>query len=145
VTYGATAGNSVTRDLTKLSAFGQEGSEEFVAALKQSRAALATLTTQMARNPQRLGSAVGPELWLGMKRKDETTTINLNTAEKTSLVNLLDFEPLDADLLLADRDAKGPFLDVADFAKRRNLSPLLRKRFEEAAKLAISLGGYQRP
>jgi hypothetical protein len=105
LTYGATANNTVIRDMTKLSALGQEGrGEEFASALKQSRTALAALTEQMTRNPQRLGAALGPELWLAFKRKgDEVVTINLNTAEKTTLTSVLAIEPMDADLLLASR------------------------------------------
>lgn len=144
LTYGATASTAVTRDLTKLSALGQEGHEEYVAALKQSRAALATLTTQITRNPSRLGAAVGPELWLAIKKGDATQTLNLNTTERSGLIELLNMNPLDADLLLSDRNAKGPFADIADFATRRKVSPLIRKRFEEAHKLALSLGGFQR-
>jgi len=145
LTYGATASSAVMRDMTKLSALGQEGhTEEFSALLKQSRAALAELTAQMVRNPQRLGAAVGPELWLAVKQTDGVVTINLNTAEKTSLMSVLGFESGEADLLLANRAARGPYADVADFAARRNAPPLLRKRFADAHELALSTGGYQR-
>ncbi|MBC7982921.1 MAG: hypothetical protein H7Y02_03610 [Candidatus Obscuribacterales bacterium] len=145
LTYGATASNVVLRDMTKLSTLGQEGrAEEFANMLKQSRVALAALTTQVTRNPQRLGAALGPELWLAVNQKGGAVTINLNTAEKTSLINVLGFESSEADLLIADRSARGPFIDVADFAKRRDASPLIRKRLMDAHKLANTLGGYQR-
>ncbi len=146
LTYGATASDAVIRDMAKLSALGQEGrAEEFAVALKQSRTALAALTTQVMRNPQRLGAAVGPELWLAFKQKEgEAITINLNTAEKTSLTNVLGLESGDADLLLASRTARGAFVDVADFVARRNASLLLRKRWTEAHELANTIGGYQR-
>jgi hypothetical protein len=146
LTYGATASNGVLRDMTKLAALGQEGrAQEFAAAMKQSRAALASLSEQVTRNPQRLGAAVGPELWLAFKQKDDAiVTLNLNTAEKTSLVNVLALEPIDADLLLASRAAKGVFADIADFAARRNAPPLLRKRLTEAQALAKNVGAIQR-
>jgi DNA uptake protein ComE-like DNA-binding protein len=146
LTYGATASNDVIRNMTKLSALGQEGrAEEFTAALKQSRTALATLTTQVMRNPQRLGAAVGSELWLAVKQPDSSVvTINLNTAEKTSLMSVLAFESGEADLLLANRSARGAFASVADFSTRRNAPPFLRKRLQNAHDLAASLEGYQR-
>jgi DNA uptake protein ComE-like DNA-binding protein len=146
LTYGATASNDVIRNMTKLSALGQEGrAEEFTAALKQTRDALATLSTQVTRNPQRLGAAVGSELWLGVKQPDGSVlTINLNTAEKTSLMSVLSFESGEADLLLANRSARGAFASVADFSTRRNAPPFLRKRLQTAHDLAVSLEGYQR-
>jgi DNA uptake protein ComE-like DNA-binding protein len=146
LTYGATASDAVIRGMTKLSALGQEGTaEEFAVALKQSRTALAALTAQVMRNPQRLGTAVGPELWLAVKAKDgDVATLNLNTAEKTSLTNVLRLDSGDADLLLASRSARGPFADVADFAARRNISPLWRKRLTDAHALAETVGSYQR-
>jgi DNA uptake protein ComE-like DNA-binding protein len=146
LTYGATASNDVMRNMTKLSALGQEGrAEEFTAALKQSRAALASLTSQVIRNPQRLGAAVGPELWLAVKQPDRSVlTINLNTAEKTSLMSVLAFESGEADLLLANRSARGAFASVADFSARRNAPPFLRKRLQNAQDLAAGLEGYQR-
>jgi DNA uptake protein ComE-like DNA-binding protein len=146
LTYGATASNDVIRSMTKLSALGQEGrAEEFTAALKQSRTVLATLTTQVMRNPQRLGAAVGSELWLAVKQSDGSVmTINLNTAEKTSLMNVLAFESGEADLLLANRSVQGAFASVADFSTRRNAPPFLRKRLQNAHDLAASLEGYRR-
>jgi DNA uptake protein ComE-like DNA-binding protein len=146
LTYGATASNEVIRNMTKLSSLGQEGrAAEFAVALKHSRAALATLTAQVTRNPQRLGAAVGAELWMAVKRSDgSVVTINLNTAEKTSLVSVLGFESGDADLLLANRAARGPFSNVDDFATRRNAPPLLRRRLQSAHDLAATLAGYQR-
>jgi DNA uptake protein ComE-like DNA-binding protein len=146
LTYGATASNDVIRNMTKLSALGQEGrAEEFTAVLKQSRAALATLSTQLMRNPQRLGAAVGSELWLAVKQPDSSiVTINLNTAEKTSLMSVLAFEAGEAELLLANRSARGAFASVADFSTRRNAPPFLRKRLQAAHDLAVSLEGYQR-
>jgi len=138
--------NDVIRNMTKLSALGQEGrAEEFAAALKQSRAALASLTAQVMRNPQQLGAAVGPELWLAVKQAGgSVATINLNTAEKTSLMSVLAFESGEADLLLANRSARGAFASVADFSTRRNAPPFLRKRLQSAHELATTLKGYQR-
>jgi len=145
LTYGATASNSVIRDLTNLSALGQEGrAEEFAAALKQSRYSLAALNAQITRNPQRLGAALGPELWLAFKEKNGEVTVNLNTAERTTLTTVVGFAPLDADLLLADRSARGPFLSVEDFAARRKAPPLWRKRLIEAHELAVRIGAYER-
>jgi DNA uptake protein ComE-like DNA-binding protein len=146
LTYGATASNSVLRDMTKLSALGQEGrSEEYQAALKQSRAALASLTEQITRNPQRLGAAVGPELWLAFKQEDaDAMTLNLNTAEKTSLANVLGLDSTDVDLLLSDRAARGAFANVDDFATRRKAPPLLRSRLKAANDLATKLGSMRR-
>lgn len=146
LTYGATASGDVIRDLTKLSVLGQEGRmEEFSAALKQSRAALASLTTQVTRSPQRLGAAMGPELWLAFKKGEgQVVTINLNTAERTSLIDVLGLVASDADLLLANRAAQGMFKSIDDFAVRREASELLRRRLEEASRLAAEIGGYAR-
>jgi DNA uptake protein ComE-like DNA-binding protein len=146
LTYGATASPTVIRDMTKLAALGQEGrAEEFSAALKQSRTALAKLTEQITRNPQRIGAAVGAELWLAVKQSNGAdVTINLNTAEKTSLMNVWGFESTEADLLLADRSARGAFASVDDFCTRRKAPPLLRKRLTDAHELAIKLGGFER-
>jgi DNA uptake protein ComE-like DNA-binding protein len=146
LTYGATASDTVIRDMTKLSALGQEGrAEEFTAALKKSRASLAALTTQVTRNPQRLGAAIGPELWLAFKQANgEVLTVNLNTAEKTSLMHIVGFESTEADLLLANRNTHGAFANVADFSTRRDASPVVRKRLTDAHALAISMGAYQR-
>jgi len=146
LTYGATASTSVLKEMTSLSALGQEGrTEEFSAALKKSRAALSELTAQVVRSPQRLNSAVGPELWIAIKKDDGTdVTINLNTAEKTTLMNALGFEPLDADLLLSDRWSRGPFKDVDDFVTRRKASTTLRQRLIAGQALAATIGGYQR-
>jgi DNA uptake protein ComE-like DNA-binding protein len=146
LTYGATASNEVIRNMTKLSSLGQEGRmDEFAVALKQSRASLAAVTAQVTRNPQRLGAAVGAELWLAVKQSDgSVATINLNTAERTSLMSVLGFESGDADLLLANRTARGPFSTVDDFATRRNAPPLLRRRLKSAHDMAATLEGYQR-
>jgi DNA uptake protein ComE-like DNA-binding protein len=146
LTYGATASTSLLRDMTKLSALGQEGrTQEFQVALKQARAALASLTSQIVRNPQRLAAALGPEVWLAFKQKDGEVTVNLNTAEKTTLLNAVGLASLDADLLLADRAARGPFVSVDDFVARRKVPPLWRKRLLEAHELATRLGGFERP
>jgi DNA uptake protein ComE-like DNA-binding protein len=144
LTYGATAGNLVLRDLTKLSVLGQEGREEFAAALKQARAALAELTAQVARSPARLGAALGPELWLASKQGEAEVTLNLNTAEKANILAVLGMESGDADLLLANRATQGPFADVADVAKRRSLPPLWRQRLQAARDLAVVSGEFQR-
>jgi hypothetical protein len=97
------------------------------------------------RNSQRLGAAVGSELWLAVKQPDSSiVTINLNTAEKTSLMSVLAFEAGEAELLLANRSARGAFASVADFSTRRNAPPFLRKRLQAAHDLAVSLEGYQR-
>jgi DNA uptake protein ComE-like DNA-binding protein len=145
LTYGATASDTVIRDMTMLSALGLEGrEEEFSAALKKSRSALTTLTTQVMRSPQRLGAAVGPELWLAFKQADEISTVNLNTAEKTSLMNVVGFESTEADLLLANRNTHGAFANVADFSTRRDASSVIHKRLTDAHALAIGTGGYQR-
>lgn len=146
LTYGATASNEVIRNMTNLSSLGQEGRmDEFAVALKQSRASLAAVTAQVTRNPQRLGAAVGAELWLAVKQSDgSVATINLNTAERTSLMSVLGFESGDADLLLANRTARGPFSTVDDFATRRNAPPLLRRRLKSAHDMAATLEGYQR-
>ena len=146
LTYGATASDAVLRDLTKLSVLGQEGApQEFAAALKQSRAALATLTTQVTRSPQRLSAALGPELWLAFKQdEDDVMTINLNTAEKASLMEALGIESDEANLLLTNRTAQGMFQSIDDFAVRREASELLRRRLEEASRLAAEIGGFTR-
>lgn len=146
LTYGATINDSVVREMTALSALGQEGrTEEFSNALKESRAALATLATQAIANPQRLSSGLGPELWVAFKRRDGgVLTVNLNTAEKINLALITGLESLDVDLVLADRQARGPYTSVDNFATRRNLSAHQRKRIDDANKLALSLDGYQR-
>ncbi len=146
LTYGATASTSVIRGMTNLSALGQEGKrDEYVAALKRSRATLATLTANVVRDPKRLSAALGSELWLGVKRKDgDVETINLNTAEQTGLTDVLGFETGAVNLLLADRATGGPFKDVADFATRRGLSADVANRLAAAQALAHLVGDYDR-
>lgn len=145
LTYGVTASSTVVRDFGNLSSLGQEGrGEEFSAALKQSRTALATLTQQITANPQRLGAALGPELWLAFKKNDKVVTLNLNTAERMALTETAGLDSTDVDLLLADRISRGPFASVDDFATRRKAPPLLRKQFDEARALAQAVGGFAR-
>ena len=146
LTYGATAGTAVIDGMTELAALGQEAHDkEFAAALERQRANLARLAKRVTADPRRLDDAVGPELWIAIKSGDDTTTINLNTAEKTTLMDVLGFQPLETDLLLADRRANGPFKSVDDFAMRRRASSALREKLSTGHALALELGRYRRP
>jgi DNA uptake protein ComE-like DNA-binding protein len=122
-TYGATADGALTVQFESLAADGRAGDiEKFSSGLKSARAALEHLQQTVAQSPSAARSALGPDIWL-FRERPSAIAINLNTAERESLLVLPGVDAAAADRALESRRSKGPFKDVTDFAKRSALGP----------------------
>ena len=82
----------------------------------------------MAKDPKRLRSMLGPDLWLlgrtpvklpGMASQE--VAVNLNTAEFEQLRTLPGIDAETAERALRSRREQGAFVDIADFARRGGL------------------------
>src|SRR5262249_21340222 len=60
-------------------------------------AELDRLVERAEKDPARLDDGLGPELWLQVERPSGVELVNLNTAEKEALVDVLEFEPVFAE------------------------------------------------
>ena len=145
LTYGATVGSTVLHETTRLAALGLERhDDEFSVTVRRMDSALNALKRRVVANPKLLDDAIGSELWIAVLRGNDVATLNLNTAEQNTLMTILNIEPLDAELLLADRWAHGPYKNVDDFIARRRASTTLRKLVEDGHALALKTDGYRR-
>ena len=128
-TYGATADATLPRDTEAMAERGRIGDMGgFVAGLKQARARMAQLQAAVAKDPKRLRSMLGPDLWLpgrtpvklpGMASQE--VAVNLNTAEVEQLRTLPGIDAEVAERALHSRREQGAFVDIADFARRGGL------------------------
>lgn len=128
-TYGASADAAIARQVEALATVGGSGDiEAFVPALKASRESLAKLRDAALQSPNLLRAALGPELWLAAggdergtaKAKDaeDSSFVNLNTAELEHLLLLPGLDEAQAQRALQSRREQGPFRDLADFVAR---------------------------
>ena len=89
---------------------------------------MAQLRESALKNPDSLGAALGPNIWLlsdapmGGPDKHAKTAINLNTAERDELLKLPGIDEAVCDPAARSRRSAGPFLDLNDFAARAKLS-----------------------
>jgi DNA uptake protein ComE-like DNA-binding protein len=118
--------------------------QAFVAELTATRKAMAQLRESVLKNPDTLGAALGPNIWLlsdtpmGGPDRQAKTAINLNTAERDELLKLPGIDNASATRLLDSRRSAGPFLDLNDFAARAKLSA------ETTNRLAAMVGAMEK-
>jgi len=138
ITYGATVERNLPRQTEALALSGREGAEQFIEQLAAIRKSLAALTREVERNPERLTAALGPEIWVAADPSGPP--VNLNTAERDTLVLLLKLDPTTAERALQSRRSQSPFASIEDFAARAGLSGARVMQFTAAAR-AISEAG----
>jgi DNA uptake protein ComE-like DNA-binding protein len=158
MTYGATVDAHLARASGELALLGRAGdAEAFAARLAPARKALTECVEAVARDPNRLGAALGPELWTsapqasasasqqGPTAADPTpAAVNLNTAERSSLILWLKLDAGIADLALASRAAEGPFKDLADFVQRAGLTAEREAQLRAGAAAILAAGPLAR-
>ena len=131
--------------------------EAFAARLAPARKALTECVEAVARDPNRLGNALGPELWTaaleaGAPASQQGPTpadpapaaVNLNTAERSLLILWLKLDASTADGALASRAAEGPFKDLADFARRAGLTAQREAQLRAGAAAILAAGPLAR-
>lgn len=152
-TYGASADAGIAHQVEALAAVGNSGDiEAFVPALKASRESLAKLRESALQSPAVLRAALGPELWLAAggdqrgkaPRKDaeDSSFVNLNTAELEHLLLLPGLDEAQARQALQSRRDEGPFRDLADFVARSGVKDA--GALEAAQRSARKLGAHSR-
>ena len=158
MTYGATVDAQLARASGELALLGRAGdAEAFAAALAPARKALTACEEAVARDPNRLGNALGPELWTAApdagapaSQQDPTpvdpapAAVNLNSAERSLLILWLKLDASTADRALASRAAEGPFKDLADFARRAGLTAEREAQLRAGAAAILAAGPLAR-
>lgn len=150
-TYGATTDASLTPRVESAAARGRAGDmQAFVTELTATRKAMAQLRESALKNPDSLGAALGPNIWLlsdtpmGGPDEQAKTAINLNTAERDELLKLPGIDDASATRLLESRRSAGPFLDVNDFAARAKLSAETTGKLAAMMRAMEQAGVYSR-
>jgi DNA uptake protein ComE-like DNA-binding protein len=150
MTYGATVDAHVARAPGELELLGRAGdAEAFAARLAPARKALTECVEAVARDPSRLSAALGPELWTSAPEASASAdpapaAVNLNTAERGSLILWLKLDAGTADRALASRAAEGPFKDLADFARRAGLTAQREAQLRAGAAAILAAGPLAR-
>ena len=103
----------------------------------------------VARDLNRLSAALGPELWTSAPEASASAdpapaAVNLNTAERSSLILWLKLDAGTADRALASRAAEGPFKDLADFARRAGLTAEREAQLRAGAAAILAAGPLAR-
>jgi DNA uptake protein ComE-like DNA-binding protein len=149
MTYGATADAHLARASGELALLGRAGdAEAFAARLAPARKALTECVEAVARDPNRLSAALGPELWTSAPEASAAdpapAAVNVNTAERGSLILWLKLDAGSADRALASRAAQGPFKDLADFARRAGLTAEREAQLRAGAAAILAAGPLAR-
>jgi DNA uptake protein ComE-like DNA-binding protein len=143
-TYGATADASLTPQVEALAEHGRAGDmNQFTSDLKAARATLAKLHQRVAHSPDIMRAALGPDIWL-FKSQPKALAINLNTAERETLMELPGVDAAVADRALHSRQTKGLFEDLADFARRGGLSATAITQLTDMQSAMTKAGTYAR-
>jgi DNA uptake protein ComE-like DNA-binding protein len=158
LTYGATVDAHLARTSGELALLGRAGdAEAFAAKLAPARKALTECVEAVARDPNRLSAALGPELWTAVAEASASASqpgptaadpapaaVNLDTAERSSLILWLKLDAGTADGALASRAAEGPFKDLADFARRAGLTAEREAQLRAGAAAILAAGPLAR-
>lgn len=155
MTYGATVSTDMARAAAELALLGRQGeAEKFAARLAPARKALQGCVEQVARDPQRLEAALGPELWAAAAEAlapaasasadPAPATVNLNTAERGALMLWLGLDAATAGRALSARSADGAFKDLADFARRAGLTAEREAQLRAGAARILAAGPFAR-
>ena len=149
MTYGATVDAHLARASGELALLGRAGdAEAFAARLAPARKALTACVEAVARDPNRLSAALGPELWTAAAEASAAdpapAAVNLNSAERSSLILWLKLDASTADRALASRAAEGPFKDLADFARRAGLTAEREAQLRAGAAAILAAGPLAR-
>ena len=150
VQHGATVDAHVARASGELALLGRAGdAEAFAARLAPARKALTECVEAVARDLNRLSAALGPELWTSAPEASASAdpapaAVNLNTAERSSLILWLKLDAGTADRALASRAAEGPFKDLADFARRAGLTAEREAQLRAGAAAILAAGPLAR-
>jgi DNA uptake protein ComE-like DNA-binding protein len=157
LTYGATVDERMARLAAELALFGRQGdAEKFVARLAPARKALLDCTEAVLRDPSKLGAALGPELWAAatdalvplpatpLSADPLPAAVNLNTAERSSLMLWLRLDAASAERALASRRDDGPFSDLGDFARRAGITAEREALLRAGAARVAAAGPFAR-
>ncbi len=156
LTYGATVDLRLAQQTGELARLGLNGdAHQFAAQLKAARQALRQCVEAVMREPQRLGGALGPELWAAVDAAPQPApaaaagdvalaSVNVNTAERGSLMLWLKLDEVTAERALASRAALGSFTDLGDFARRAALGAQQEAQLRSGAARLIAAGPFSR-
>jgi DNA uptake protein ComE-like DNA-binding protein len=156
LTYGATVDLHLAQQAGELARLGLNGeAQQFVAQLTAARQALRQCVAAVMREPQRLGEALGPEVWAAVEAAPQPAAaaapgdpglaaVNVNTAERGSLMLWLKLDAATAERALASRAALGPFSDLGDFARRAALGAEQEAQLRSGAARLIAAGPFAR-
>jgi DNA uptake protein ComE-like DNA-binding protein len=143
-TYGATADASLTPQVEALATHGRAGDmKQFTSDLKAARAALTKLQERAAHSPDIMRLALGPDIWL-FKSQPAALAINLNTAERETLMELPGVDAAVADRALDSRRSRGLFKDLTDFSKRAGLAAAATTQLADMQAAMTKAGTYAR-
>jgi len=139
ITYGATVERALPQQAEGLSLASRTGNdEEFVEQLGAARKAMAALVQRVESNPRLLTAALGSEIW--MAGEAGGMPVNVNTAERDSLVLLLKLDASVAERALQSRRQQGLFQNVADFSRRAGLNAAQAAQLAASGKAIIGAG-----
>jgi hypothetical protein len=139
ITYGATVELALPQQAENLSLASRTGNDEgFVEQLGAARKAMAALVQKVESNPRLLTAALGSEIWVAGEAGG--MPVNVNTAERDSLVLLLKLDASVAEHALQSRRQQGLFQNVADFSRRAGLSAAQAAQLAASGKAIIAAG-----
>jgi hypothetical protein len=157
LTYGATVDARLAQQAGELARLGLQGdAQRFAAQLAPARQALRQCVEAVLREPQRLDGALGPEVWAAVPAAPQPApaapppadpalaSVNLNTAERGSLLLWLKLDAPTAERALASRAAQGPFSDLGDFVRRAGLDAEHEAQLRSGAAQLMAAGPFAR-
>lgn len=140
-TYGLTEDSGLQAPAEALAMAGALGDiEAFVGGLGPARQALARVREAALADPSRLGSALGPAIWL-LAEGEGAPTVNLNTAGDAEL-RALGLAADESARLLSERRRAGAFESLDDAVARAGLAPSVAARLN-ARRAAMRDAGTQ--
>ena len=142
-TYGLSEDAGLQAPAETLAMAGALGDiEGFVAGLGPARQALAAVREAAQADPSRLGSALGPAIWL-LADGEGGPAVNLNIAGSAEL-QALGLSADEATRLLSARRQGGPFRDLAGACTRAGLVPDTAERLAARADAMAAAGRHAR-
>ncbi len=155
MTHGATASLALRHQTEAAACKGSVGDiDAFGADLGALRKARRALVDDIVAGKAGIADAIGPQLWVAAPDtkiavapwspdRVEPLTLDLNTASEPALA-LMFGGGIDGVRVVAERQANGPFRDLADLSRRAGLDRHQAARIDAAARAFAALPGFAR-